>query len=109
MKPTASLGQRWVGQLADDLFIVHAEHRGLIGDGYFGALAGIDQLQAAKVVARHDACGLWQSFDPLGDVFHFDFPRLGGLVLAGPASPPGLRGCVVILKRSAVEPACLES
>ena len=54
-----------IGQVAEHVVVVDAEHGHVLGDGDLDVAAGVQDLLPADVVARHQADRLGQGLDPL--------------------------------------------
>jgi hypothetical protein len=64
--------QGWIGQVAQHLVVVHANHGDFVRHRHTNGAARIEDLLATNIVAGHQANGLGQTFQPAGDkVFVF--------------------------------------
>ena len=60
-------GKRRIGQVAEHLLVIHADHRQVIGYRHPGGAAGVEHLLTAHVIAGHQAHGFWHPGNPACD------------------------------------------
>ena len=78
--------QPYKGRIADaaeGFVIVDADHGDLLGNAASGAAAGIEQLTAALGTADHDADGVGEVREPVGELVLMGIPGGVGEVVAG--------------------------
>ncbi len=79
-------GEGWAGQLADQLFVVHADHGDLFRHRDPGPATGVEGLGATEIVASHQPQGLGERLDPRRDTLDLHLP---GRLLVAPRDPLG--------------------
>ena len=57
-------GNRRRGEFAQKFVVVHAKDGDLLGDGYSGSLAGLDDFQRRRIAGGHDRDGLGKGNQP---------------------------------------------
>ena len=79
-----------IGQLAREHLVVGTDDGHLFRHGDLGPAAGVQGLDAAEVVASHQAQGLGQALDPSGHVVDLLFPRRQPMAVRDTPSEPVL-------------------